>query len=117
FLLIDMKTPGVIVKPFLTTGGTPAFCETFFEGAVVPQENLVGPLNGGWTMAKALLGHERTLIAAVGQSARSLRRVKKIAATTMKDGRPLIEDPAWRAKIARIEIKLRGRQMTNYRAI
>jgi alkylation response protein AidB-like acyl-CoA dehydrogenase len=117
FLLIDMKTPGVTVKPFLTTGGTPAFCETFFESAVVPQENLVGPLNGGWTMAKALLGHERTLIAAVGQSARALRRVKKIAAATLKDGKPLSEDPAWRAKIARMEIKLRGHQMTNYRAI
>lgn len=117
FLLIDMKTPGVTVKPFLTTGGTPAFCETFFEGVKVPRENLVGPLNGGWTMAKALLGHERTLIGAVGQSARQLRRLKKLAAATMKDGRPLIEDPVWRAKIARFEIRLRGHQMTNYRAI
>jgi alkylation response protein AidB-like acyl-CoA dehydrogenase len=117
FLLIDMKTPGVTAKPFLTTGGTPAFAETFFEGAVVPKENLVGPLNGGWTMAKALLGHERTLIAAVGLSARAIRKVKRLAAHTTSGGRPLLEDPAYRAKIARMEIKLRGLQMANYRSL
>ncbi|MFO0762697.1 MAG: acyl-CoA dehydrogenase family protein [Byssovorax sp.] len=117
FLLIDMKTPGITVKPFLTTGGTPAFCETFFENVVVPKENMVGPLNGGWTMAKALLGHERTLIATVGQSARGIRRIKRIAQATSQGGRPLLEDPAFRAKIARLEIKLRGLQMANYRAI
>ena len=117
FLLIDMKTPGVEARPFLTTGGTPAFCETFFDNVVVPRENLVGPLNGGWTMAKALLGHERTLIAAVGQSARTIRRCKRIAAATVEGGRPLLENPRVRDKIARLEIKLRGLQMANYRAV
>jgi alkylation response protein AidB-like acyl-CoA dehydrogenase len=117
FLLCDMKTPGLTVKPFLTTGGTPAFCETFFEGVRVPKENLVGPLNGGWTMAKALLGHERTLIASVGQSARAIRRVKRIAASTRAGGRTVLDDPAFRNKIARLEIKLRGLQMANYRAL
>ncbi len=117
FILVDMKTPGVTVKPFLTTGGTPAFCETFFENVVVPKENLVGPLNGGWTIAKALLGHERTLIAAVGQSTRTLLRVKRIAAQTMANGKSLLEDPGFRAKLARIEIKLRSLQMANYRAL
>ncbi len=117
FLLCDMKTPGVTVKPFLTTGGTPAFCETFFEGARVPKENLVGPLHGGWTMAKALLGHERTLIASVGQSARAIRRVKRIAASTRAGGRTLLDDPGFRARIARLEIKHRALQMANYRAL
>jgi alkylation response protein AidB-like acyl-CoA dehydrogenase len=117
FLLCDMKTPGIMVKPFLTTGGTPAFCETFFENVAVPKENLVGPLNGGWTMAKALLGHERTLIAAVGLSTRSIRRVKRIAASTMLNGKPLIEDPGFRAKIARLEIKLTALRVSNYRAL
>ena len=65
FLLIDMKTPGLTVRPNLTIGHTLAFCDTFFENVVVPKENLVGPLHGGWTLAKALLGHERTLIATV----------------------------------------------------
>src|SRR5258706_11512908 len=106
FLLCPMKCAGVGVRATLTIGGTPAFCETFFENVVVPKENLVGPLNGGWTIAKALLGHERTLIAAVGLSTRALRRVKRIAAITMIDGKPALEHPGFRAKIAREEIKL-----------
>ncbi|MEP7126979.1 MAG: acyl-CoA dehydrogenase family protein [Byssovorax sp.] len=117
FLLIDLKSPGVTVKPFLTTGGTPAFCETFFDGVVVPQENLVGPLNGGWTMAKALLGHERTLIAAVGLSSRAIRRIKRIAASTQVGGESLLDDPGFRAKVARLEIKHRALQMANYRSL
>jgi alkylation response protein AidB-like acyl-CoA dehydrogenase len=117
FLLIDMKTPGIEVKPMLTLGGTPSFCETFFDNVVVPAENLVGPLNGGWTLAKALLGHERTLIAAVGTSRRALRQVKRIAAATMRRGKPLIDDADTRARIARLEIRLRGLQMANYRAL
>src|SRR5690606_24006660 len=91
FLLIDMKTPGVDIKPMLTIGGTPAFCETFFEDVRVPKENLVGPLGGGWMLAKALLGHERTLIAAVGQSQRTVMRIKRIAAETFVDGKSLLE--------------------------
>ena len=117
FLLVDMKTAGVVAKPFLTTGGTPAFCETWFENAVVPKENLVGPLHGGWTLAKALLGHERTLIAAVGQSSRILRRVKKIALETTASGKRLIDDPAIRLRIARMEVKLRSIEMANFRTL
>ncbi len=117
FLLCDMKAPGVLAKPFLTLGGTPAFCETFFENVRVPKENLVGPLNGGWTIAKALLGHERTLIAAVGLSTRAIRRIKRIAGTTMIDGRPALENQAFRAKIARHEIKLEALRMANYRTL
>ena len=117
FLLIDLKSPGVTVKPFLTTGGTPAFCETFFDGVVVPKENLVGPLNGGWTMAKALLGHERTLIAAVGLSSRAIWRIKRIAAATQVGGESLLDDPGFRARIARLEIKHRALQMANYRSL
>ncbi|MRG96885.1 acyl-CoA dehydrogenase family protein [Polyangium spumosum] len=117
FFLVDMKTPGVTARPTLTTAGTPAFCDTFFENVVVPGENLVGPLHGGWTLAKALLGHERTYIAAVGMSTRVLRRVKRIAAATTERGVPLLEVPAWRSRIARLEIELLALKMTNYRAL
>lgn len=117
FLLIDMKAQGVDVKPMLTLGGTPAFCETFFENVKVPKANLVGPLNGGWTLAKALLGHERTLIAAVGTSRRALRRIKRIAAATMVGDKPLVDDPGYRRRIARLEIRLRGLQMAQYRTL
>ena len=117
FILADMKTKGIEAKPFLTTGGTPAFCETFFDNALVPKDNLVGPLNGGWTMAKALLGHERTMIAAVGLSTRAIRRIKRIAANTKVGGKRLLDDPNVRARIARHEIKLEALRMANYRAI
>jgi alkylation response protein AidB-like acyl-CoA dehydrogenase len=117
FLLIDMKSPGLSVRPTLTIGGTPAFCDTFFDNVKVPKENLVGPLHGGWNLAKALLGHERTLIAAVGLSQRALRRMKRIAATTMAEGKPLLEHPGFRSKIARLEIRLKSLQMANWRSL
>jgi alkylation response protein AidB-like acyl-CoA dehydrogenase len=117
FLLIDMKTPGVEAKPMLTSGHTPAFCDTFFDNVKVPKENVVGRVNEGWTMAKALLGHERTLIAAVGQSTRAIHRLKRIAASTEKDGRPLFEDAQFRAKIARLEMELDALRMANLRAL
>jgi alkylation response protein AidB-like acyl-CoA dehydrogenase len=67
FLLIDMKSPGVEPRPILLINGTTPFCETFFTDVKVPKENLVGPLNGGWTIAKRLLQHERQGISGAGQ--------------------------------------------------
>jgi alkylation response protein AidB-like acyl-CoA dehydrogenase len=117
FLLADMKTPGITAKPFLTTGGTPAFCETWFENARVPKENLVGELNQGWTYAKALLGHERTLVTGIGISSRALAKAKRIAAEASSGGQRLIDDPAMRARIAEIEIRLEALRVANYRAL
>jgi len=67
FLLIDMKSPGVEARPILLINGTTPFCETFFTEVKVPKENLMGPLNGGWTIAKRLLQHERQGISGAGQ--------------------------------------------------
>jgi alkylation response protein AidB-like acyl-CoA dehydrogenase len=67
FLLIDMKSPGVEARPILLINGTTPFCETFFTDVKVPKENLMGPLNGGWTLAKRLLQHERQGISGAGQ--------------------------------------------------
>ena len=67
FLLIDMKSPGVEARPILLINGTTPFCETFFTDVKVPKENLMGPLNGGWTIAKRLLQHERQGISGAGQ--------------------------------------------------
>lgn len=118
FLLIDMKAKGVEAKPMLTLGGTPAFSDTFFDNVEVPKENLLGPLDGGWNLAKALLGHERTLVAAVGQVRRTVRLARRIAAHHRgTDGKPLLDDPRWRDRIARLEMRLRAHQMTNYRAL
>ncbi|MGB5191492.1 MAG: acyl-CoA dehydrogenase family protein [Polyangiales bacterium] len=117
FLLIDLKTPGVEVKPMLTLGHTPAFCDTFFDNVKVPKENVIGEVNQGWTMAKALLGHERTLLAMVGPCRNVLQKIKRIAATKTVDGRPMLEHPIWRAKIARLEMRFRAHLMVSYRAL
>lgn len=117
FLLIDLESPGVEVKPMLTLGHTPAFCDTFFDNVKVPKENVVGGINQGWTMAKALLGHERTMLAMIGPSRNVLQKIKRIAATKKIDGRPMLEDPIWRAKIARLEMRFRAHLMVSYRAL
>lgn len=118
FLLVDIKnTPGVQVKPFLTTGGTPAFSETWFENARVPQSNRVGPEHGGWTMAKALLGHERTMIAGVGETRRYINLLKRIAKETPVGPKTLLDDPQFRKRIAALEIKHRALMMANYRTL
>jgi alkylation response protein AidB-like acyl-CoA dehydrogenase len=117
FLLVDLKSPGIEVKPMLTLGHTPAFCDTFFDDVKVPKENMVGGINQGWTVAKALLGHERTLLALIGPSRNVLQKLKRIAATKTVNGRPMLEDPAWRAKIARLEMRFRAHLMVSYRAL
>ncbi len=117
FLLMDMKAEGVEAKPMLTLGGTPAFCETFFDNVKVPKENLLGPLNGGWTLAKALLGHERTLIGSVAPILRSLKRLKTLAREALRDSIPLLEDPVLRGKIARLELRAQAHQMANFRTL
>ncbi len=118
FLLADVKnTPGITVKPFLTTGGTDAFSETWFKDAHVPQSNRVGPENGGWSMAKALLGHERTSIGGVAESGKWLGRVKRVARETPKGNGTLFDDPAFRRRIARLEMRFRAVQMANMRTL
>ena len=117
FLLIDLKSPGIEVKPMLTLGHTPAFCDTFFDNVKVPKENVVGGINQGWTMAKALLGHERTMLAMIGPSRNVLQKVKRMAATRTVNGRPMLEDPVWRTKIARLEMRFRAHLMVSYRAL
>ncbi|OGI64531.1 MAG: pimeloyl-CoA dehydrogenase large subunit, partial [Candidatus Muproteobacteria bacterium RBG_16_60_9] len=81
FMLIDMKSPGVTVRPITMVDGTQEVNEVWFENVKVPAENLIGEINKGWTYAKFLLGHERANIAGVGISKRELNRAKKLAAS------------------------------------
>ena len=118
FLLADVKnTDGITVKPFLTTGGTLAFAETWFADARVPQANRVGPENGGWAMAKALLGHERTLIGGVSETARWIALAKRIARDTPVGNQTLFDDASFRKRIARLELRLRALTMAQYRTL
>lgn len=106
FLLIDMEQPGVTVQPIKTIDGSVEINNVFLEDVKVPLANRVGEENKGWTYAKYLLGHERTSIAAVGRSKAQLRRLKTIASVEEQDGKPLINDPTFKEKIADIEISL-----------
>ena len=116
-LLIDMKTPGITVRPTVLLDGTAEVNEIWLENVRVPVENRVGDENLGWTYAKFLLGHERANIAGIGNSKRELRRLKQIAATETRRGRPLIEDADFRRRLARVEIDLLALEYTNLRML
>ncbi len=117
FLLIDMNTAGVEAVPMQTIGGTPSFADTFFEDVIVPKENLLGPQDGGWTLAKALLGHERTMVGGVGMIQRGVDRLKRIAAKTQLDGKPVLEHEYWRQRVARLDMRFDAHRMANYRTL
>jgi alkylation response protein AidB-like acyl-CoA dehydrogenase len=104
-LLIDMKSPGVTVRPIVTLDGGRDVNETWFENVEVPVENLVGEENRGWTYAKYLLGHERTSIAGIGHCYRELAQLKHYASVTNDGaGGRMIDDPRMRDKIACLEM-------------
>jgi alkylation response protein AidB-like acyl-CoA dehydrogenase len=117
FLLIDMKSPGITVRPIVMLDEDHEVNEVFFDNVRVPAANLVGQENRGWTYAKYLLGHERTGIAAVGRSKRELARLKRMAGREQKNGRPLIEDPLFGAKVAELEIELMALEVTVLRVL
>jgi alkylation response protein AidB-like acyl-CoA dehydrogenase len=117
FLLIDMKTPGISVRPTRLLDGSFEVNEIRFDNVRVPVSNRVGEENQGWTYAKFLLGHERTNIAGIGFCKRELLRLKQDAAVATKDGRRLLADPCFGNKIAQVEIELTALEITNMRVI
>ena len=117
FLLIDMQSPGITVRPIITMDGDAEVNEVFFDNVEVPVENLVGEENKGWTYAKYLLGHERTGIARVGASKRELSFLKQVARGQQVDGRPLSDDIRFSSKVAELEIDLMALEMTVLRVV
>jgi len=117
FLLIDMKTPGLRVRPIKTLDQGADVNEVFLDDVEVPVANLVGEEDRGWTIAKYLLGHERTNIAGIGMCKRLLSRLKALAAGETRRGRPLLEDPRFREKVARIEIQVLSHEWSLMRVI
>jgi len=117
FLLIDMNTPGVTVRPIVTIEGWHDVNEVFFDNVKVAAENLVGEENKGWDYAKFLLGNERTGIARVGVSKERIRRIKELARHTVADGRPIIEDQRFLERITAIEIELKALELTQLRVV
>jgi pimeloyl-CoA dehydrogenase large subunit len=117
FLLIDMKTPGITVRPIITIDGGREVNEVFFDNVEVPLENLVGQENKGWDYAKFLLGNERTGIARVGASKAKIARIKALAALEFAGAQPLIESPRFQEKLAAVEVELKALEMTQLRVV
>jgi alkylation response protein AidB-like acyl-CoA dehydrogenase len=120
FLLFDMETPGVTVKPIPLISGSSPFCETFLTDVRVPVANVLGKVNGGWTVAKALLAHERTMIADAfggasgGGKSRGPAALARDAVGTEADGR--LADASLRHRIAQTEMDTRAFVLTTQRS-
>ncbi len=106
FLMIDLKAPGVERRPIYTIDEGLTVNQFFFDDVRVPANNLIGEPGRGWTYAKFLLTNERTMSAEVPHSERDMIQLERIARQTTKNGRPVIEDPLFRAKLARLSIDL-----------
>jgi len=117
FLLIDMKSPGIEVKPIITLGGHHEVNEVWLEDVRVPADQRIHDENKGWTCAKFLLAHERSGIAAVARSKRGIGQVKKIAATELEDEKPLMQDAIFRRKVAELETDLAALEYTELRTL
>jgi pimeloyl-CoA dehydrogenase large subunit len=117
FLLIDMKSRGITVRPIVTIDGGREVNEVFFDNVEVPVANLVGQENKGWDYAKFLLGNERTGIARIGASKERLRRIRELAAAVKSGGKPIIEDPRFLEKLTAVEIELKALEMNQMRVV
>jgi len=117
YLLIDMKSPGITIRPVISLDGSHHLNEVFFDNVVVPMENRLGVENKGWDYAKHTLGHERAIIAKVGLSKSRIKAAKELSSRMMCDGKPLSENPRLREKLATIEVELKALEITNMRVI
>ncbi|MBN9427975.1 MAG: acyl-CoA dehydrogenase family protein [Burkholderiales bacterium] len=117
FLLIDMKTPGITVRPLILLDEGHEVNEVFFDDVKVPVENLVFKENQGWTVAKYLLGHERLNTGRIGQSKRELAKLRQIAGETRQGSGTLLDDPRFRDRLSRVEIELMALEITNLRFV
>ena len=117
FILIDMQTPGVSIKPIILLDGTHEVNEVHFDNVEVPLDNLVGEDGKGWTYGKVLLQHERANIAGVARSRYRLRRLRKQAAASVRGAAPLAEDKNFMRRLAALEVELKALEYTELRTL
>ena len=117
FVLIDMRSPGVSVRPIITLDGEHEVNEVWLDAVRVPISQRVGEENQGWTIAKYLLGHERSNIAGVGIAKRELTRLKELAARETASGHALQHDALFAARLAQLEIDLLALDITQLRLL
>ena len=117
FILVDMKSPGITVRPIRTIDGGVEVNEVWFDDVVVPADHLVGAENKGWDYAKFLLGNERTGIARIGISKARLKRIRELAALERVGDIRLIDDLKFREKLVSVEVGLKALEMTQLRVV
>ena len=117
FLLIDMKSPGVVVRPIVLLDGADEVNDVFLDDVEVPVAQRVGEENQGWTIAKYLLEHERSNIANVGISKRELARAWRMVRERRRHGRPLADDSLFVAKLAEVEVELMALEVMQLRVL
>jgi acyl-CoA dehydrogenase len=112
---MDMKTPGIAVRPLILMDGGHEVNEVFFDDVRVPVENRVHDEGKGWTVAKYLLSHERMNTARIGTSKRELEKLKRFTAQQASNGKSLLGDARFRDRISRVEVELMALEVTNLR--
>jgi alkylation response protein AidB-like acyl-CoA dehydrogenase len=117
YLLMDMKTPGITVRPIVTIDGHHETNEMFLQDVRVPVANRIGEESKGWDYAKYLLGHERSGIARVGISKMRVQRAKELATRISSGGGTLADEPGFRGRVALLEIELKALEITQMRLI
>jgi alkylation response protein AidB-like acyl-CoA dehydrogenase len=117
FLLVDMKTPGITVRPIISIDGSHHLNEVFFDDVKVPVAMRVYEENKGWDVAKFLLGNERTGIARLGKSRERVNAAVDMAHNVNMNGRPLIEDAAFRQRVAQLQVDMKALEITQYRVV
>ncbi len=115
FLLVDMRSPGITVSPIITIDGFHHVNEVRFSDVRVPVANRVGEEGRGWSIAKFLLAHERQAIADIGAKKRMLGRLRRLLENLKEGERPLIDDPVWRRRLARLEADVLALEFTELR--
>ncbi len=117
YLLMEMKTPGVTVRPIISIDGHHEFNELFLDDVRIPVANRIGEENKGWDYAKYLLSHERTGVARVGLCKMRVQRAKQLAARIMVGDRPMSEELRFRERVAGLDVELKALEMLQMRVI
>jgi alkylation response protein AidB-like acyl-CoA dehydrogenase len=117
YILIDMKSPGIDVRPLVQMTGDKGFNEVFFEDVRVPRENLVGELHNGWQVANATLSHERNMLGSTTRTQQMFEGLLRIARTRKRGGLPASADPVVRQKLADLAIRVESMKWHSYRQL
>jgi alkylation response protein AidB-like acyl-CoA dehydrogenase len=117
YVLIDMKTPGITVRPLIQMTGDAGFNEVFFEDVRVPRKNLVGELNQGWQVANSTLAHERNMLGSTTRTQQMFNGVLRIAQRRQRYGRRAVDDPVVRQRLADLAIRVESMKLHSYRQL